>query len=174
MLECAARSGALLTNVRCSSRVANVSHIRQKFRQIDGPTLLVATAIYSLWSALIWFNALVPWWLIMPVGGYLVAWQLSLQHEAIHAFRGVPGWLRVRSSLPAARPVVALPSLSQEPQHSSSRRRSHRAGRGHRVILCVARRMGADEFLQAGSADDQPDHGGPLGTRPGAASLALW
>jgi fatty acid desaturase len=36
----------------------------------------------------------------MPVGGYLVAWHLSLQHEAIHAFRGVPGWLRVAAVFP--------------------------------------------------------------------------
>jgi len=30
----------------------------------------------------------------MPVGAYLLAWHFSLQHEAIHSFRGVPAWLR--------------------------------------------------------------------------------
>jgi fatty acid desaturase len=68
--------------------------VSNSFRQIDGPTLLVALVIYSAWVALIWFNAVLPWWVIMPVGAYLLAWHFSLQHEAIHAFRGVPAWLR--------------------------------------------------------------------------------
>lgn len=65
------------------------------FRKIDGPTLLVASAIYGAWLALIYFHALVPWWVMIPAGGYVVAWHFSLQHEAIHAFRGVPAWLRL-------------------------------------------------------------------------------
>jgi fatty acid desaturase len=68
--------------------------LRRKFRQFDGPTWLVAAAIYGLWFLLVWFHALLPWWVIMPVGAYLLAWHFSLQHEAIHAFRGVPAWLR--------------------------------------------------------------------------------
>lgn len=68
--------------------------LARKFRQCDGPTLLVAAAIYCAWFALIRFHALIPWWLMAPLGGYLVAWHFSLQHEAIHSFRGVPGWLR--------------------------------------------------------------------------------
>lgn len=71
-----------------------MSFLTDKFRQYDGPTWLVALVLYSSWAALIWFSAALPWWFILPVGGYLVAWQLSLQHEAIHAFRGVPSWLR--------------------------------------------------------------------------------
>jgi fatty acid desaturase len=66
----------------------------QKFRQIDGPTWVVAVVLYSLWGLLIGFNALLPWWVIMPAGAYLLAWHFSLQHEAIHSFRGVPAWLR--------------------------------------------------------------------------------
>lgn len=68
--------------------------LARKFRQIDGPTLLLAVVIYGAWTALIWYNAVLPWWVIMPVGAYLIAWQFSLQHEAIHAFRGIPDWLR--------------------------------------------------------------------------------
>ena len=68
--------------------------LKQKFLQIDGPTWLVAVAIYGAWVLLVWFNAVLPWWVIMPVGAYLLAWHFSLQHEAIHAFRGVPAWLR--------------------------------------------------------------------------------
>jgi fatty acid desaturase len=64
------------------------------FRRIDGPTWLVAIAIYSGWILLMRHASYLPWWVMMPIGGYLVAWHFSLQHEAIHAFRGVPRWLR--------------------------------------------------------------------------------
>jgi fatty acid desaturase len=67
---------------------------RKTFRQVDGPTWIVALVIYAAWGALIWYNAVLPWWVMMPVGAYLLAWHFSLQHEAIHSFRGVPAWLR--------------------------------------------------------------------------------
>ena len=68
--------------------------LRRNFRRFDGPTWLVALVLYALWLLLVWFNAVLPWWVIMPAGAYLIAWHFSLQHEAIHAFRGVPAWLR--------------------------------------------------------------------------------
>jgi fatty acid desaturase len=67
---------------------------RKVFRQIDGPTWIVALVIYAASGALIWYSAVLPWWFMMPVGAYLLAWHFSLQHEAIHSFRGVPAWLR--------------------------------------------------------------------------------
>jgi fatty acid desaturase len=67
---------------------------RKAFRQVDGPTWIVALVIYAAWGALIWYNAALPWWFMMPVGAYLLAWHFSLQHEAIHSFRGVPACLR--------------------------------------------------------------------------------
>ncbi len=73
---------------------ASLGSFGQAFRRIDGPTWVVAVVLYSLWLLLMWFNAVLPWWILMPVGAYLVAWHFSLQHEAIHAFRGVPAWLR--------------------------------------------------------------------------------
>src|ERR1700683_1799863 len=68
--------------------------LKQKYFQVDGPTWLVALVLYGAWILLVWFNARLPWWVIMPVGAYLIAWHFSLQHEAIHSFRGVPAWLR--------------------------------------------------------------------------------
>ncbi len=68
--------------------------LKRTFFQFDGPTWVVALVLYGAWVALVWFNAVLPWWVIMPVGAYLVAWHFSLQHEAIHAFRGTPAWLR--------------------------------------------------------------------------------
>jgi fatty acid desaturase len=71
-----------------------MASVMQKFRQVDGPTWLVAAAIYGAWFLLVWYHASIPWWLIVPIGAYLIAWHFSLQHEAIHSFRGVPAWLR--------------------------------------------------------------------------------
>jgi fatty acid desaturase len=68
--------------------------LRRKFLQFDGPTWIVALVLYGAWVLLMVFNALLPWWVIVPVGAYLLAWHFSLQHEAIHSFRGVPAWLR--------------------------------------------------------------------------------
>jgi fatty acid desaturase len=72
-----------------------VSNVTRIFRRFDGPTWIVAVVLYAAWFLLMWFNALLPWWVIMPVGAYLTAWHFSLQHEAIHSFRGVPSWLRI-------------------------------------------------------------------------------
>jgi fatty acid desaturase len=55
---------------------------------------MVAFAVYASWFLLVWYHALLPWWVLLPAGAYVIAWHLSLQHEAIHAFRGVPAWLR--------------------------------------------------------------------------------
>jgi fatty acid desaturase len=74
--------------------------VKKVFFRVDGPTWVVALALYGAWLLLVWFNALLPWWVIMPVGAYLVAWHFSLQHEAIHAFRGVPAWLRIAVVFP--------------------------------------------------------------------------
>ena len=65
------------------------------FERHEGPTLLVAFAIYASWIALLSFHHMVPWWLLAVAGGYVIQWHFSLQHEAIHAMRGLPKWLRI-------------------------------------------------------------------------------
>ena len=54
--------------------------LKKSFFQVDGPTWLVALVLYGTWTLLVWFNAALPWWVIMPVGAYLIAWHFSLQH----------------------------------------------------------------------------------------------
>jgi fatty acid desaturase len=63
-----------------------MSAIARLFFRYDGPTWLVALVLYGGWAALIWHHARLPWWVIAPLGAYLVAWHFSLQHEAIHSF----------------------------------------------------------------------------------------
>ena len=64
------------------------------WRRWELPTWGVAVAIYASWFALVWFHASIPWPLLMLLGGYVLAWHFSLQHEAIHGWRSIPRWLR--------------------------------------------------------------------------------
>jgi fatty acid desaturase len=64
------------------------------FEQHDGPTLLVAVAIYASWLSLLASHEYVPWWITALLAGYVVQWHFSLQHEAIHSMRGLPTWQR--------------------------------------------------------------------------------
>jgi fatty acid desaturase len=51
---------------------------------IEWPTLALAAVIYGGWIAMTWWHDLVPMWLLIPVGAWLVAWHSSLQHELLH------------------------------------------------------------------------------------------
>jgi len=48
------------------------------------PTWLVAVAIYSCWIFLTLNHELIPSWVLFLLGGYVVCWHGSLQHEALH------------------------------------------------------------------------------------------
>lgn len=50
----------------------------------EWPTWLLAVVIYGGWGVLTWFHAALPWWGVLPVGSWLIAWHMSLQHEVIH------------------------------------------------------------------------------------------
>jgi fatty acid desaturase len=74
--------------------------ITRKFWDVEGPTWILAVAIYGAWFLLMWFQAYIPWWAMIFLGGYVIAWQFSLQHETIHGFRGVPKWFRTLIAMP--------------------------------------------------------------------------
>lgn len=60
---------------------------------IEWPTVAVAGVMYAGFGLITLYFRLLPWWLVMPVGGYLVAWQGSLQHEVIHGHPTPWQWL---------------------------------------------------------------------------------
>jgi len=60
-------------------------------RAVEWPTLALLIPIYGGFATLTWFYHTLPLWLVVPLAAYLVAWQGSLQHEAIH---GHPTWNR--------------------------------------------------------------------------------
>ncbi len=61
--------------------------------RIEWPTLAVAAAVYGGFGLATWHHEALPWWLLLPLGGYLVAWHGSLQHEAVHGHPTPWNWL---------------------------------------------------------------------------------
>jgi fatty acid desaturase len=74
--------------------------IARAFWRYEVPTWILAVAVYGAWFLLMWYQAFIPWWLMIPLGAYVIAWQFSLQHETIHGFRGVPAWFRWAIAMP--------------------------------------------------------------------------
>jgi fatty acid desaturase len=68
--------------------------IGRLWRKYEGPTWVVATIVYGSWTLLVWFHAFIPWWLMAPLGAFVIAWHNSLQHETIHALIRVPRSVR--------------------------------------------------------------------------------
>ena len=65
--------------------------------RIEWPTIAVAVAIYGGFGLLTWWYHALPWWLVVPLAAYLLAWHGALQHEVVH---GHPTpWPRVNEGL---------------------------------------------------------------------------
>jgi len=93
------------------------------FYRFDGPTWVVAFVLYAAWAALIWFHESLTWWIVAPVGTYLVAWHFSLQHEAIHSFQSAPKWLRWAVVMPPL--GLWLPFPLYQAAHSKHHQNTH-------------------------------------------------
>lgn len=60
---------------------------------VEWPTIGVAVFVYGMFGLVTWFHDALPWWLLVPVGGYLVALHGSLQHEVVHGHPTPWRWL---------------------------------------------------------------------------------
>ena len=60
---------------------------------VEWPTVAVAAAIYSGYALLTLNYHNLPWWLVLPAGGLLLAWHGSLQHEVVHGHPTRWRWL---------------------------------------------------------------------------------
>ncbi len=60
---------------------------------LEWPTLAVAAAIYTGYGLLTLNYHSLPWWLVLPAGGFLLAWHGSLQHEVVHGHPTRWRWL---------------------------------------------------------------------------------
>ena len=60
---------------------------------VEWPTVVVAIAIYAGYFTLTLSYHDLPWWLVLPAGGFLIAWHGSLQHEVVHGHPTPWRWL---------------------------------------------------------------------------------
>ncbi len=74
--------------------------MRTAWHTFEGPTWLVAAAIYGGWIVLALGYRHFPLAIALPCAIFLTAWHSSLQHETIHAMRRVPSWLRAVLATP--------------------------------------------------------------------------
>jgi fatty acid desaturase len=76
-------------------------------RAIERPTLVLALAIHAGWLAATYWHDRLPPLVLFGVGGWLIAWHGSLQHEIIH---GHPTpWRRINALMGAAPLNLWLP-----------------------------------------------------------------
>lgn len=54
---------------------------------------LLLGMIYAGWMLATWFHEALAWWVLAPIGGVLLAWHGSFQHEAIHGHLASRRWL---------------------------------------------------------------------------------
>ena len=68
---------------------------------VDLPTVALALATYLGFGLLTWFHHDLPWWVVAPLGGYIVALHGSLQHEAVHGYPFGRRWLTTATVFPS-------------------------------------------------------------------------
>jgi len=57
---------------------------RRRVRSMELPTWGLIAVIYGGWLALTYNYNVLPWWVLLPLGAWLTAWHMSLQHEVLH------------------------------------------------------------------------------------------
>jgi fatty acid desaturase len=60
---------------------------------VEWPTIGVAALIYAAFGLLTWTHHLLPWWAVLPLGGYIVCLHGSLQHEVAHNHPTRTAWI---------------------------------------------------------------------------------
>ena len=71
-----------------------------RWQRIEGPTWLLAAAIYGGWGLATWHYQALPWWAAWPLGAWLVAWHNSFQHEALHGHPTRRTWFNTALAVP--------------------------------------------------------------------------
>ncbi len=70
-------------------------------RGVEWPTVLLFGGLYLAFGLLTWWAMVLPWWLVMPLGAYLVCLHSSAQHEALHGHPTRLSWLNELIASPA-------------------------------------------------------------------------
>jgi len=64
--------------------MTRANHPCRTDRRGEWRTIVLAAAIHVGWLAATFWHAALPAWLLAPIGGWIIAWHGSLQHETIH------------------------------------------------------------------------------------------
>ncbi len=59
-------------------------HVIWKRKKVEWQTLALAAVIYGGWFTVTYWQAALPWWIVTPIGAWLIAWHSQLQHEILH------------------------------------------------------------------------------------------
>jgi fatty acid desaturase len=66
---------------------------RRRGASVEWPTLGLAAGLYAAFGLLTWHHHQLPWWLVLPLAGYLVCLHGSLQHEVVHGHPTRIAWV---------------------------------------------------------------------------------
>lgn len=117
--DCSRKATVLTTDA--SSFKVGQSEARSSQR-VEALTCLVLAGTYLGWMLLTWQSPQLPWWLLLPLGGYVVCLHGSLQHEALH---GHPTRSRLINTLLVLPPLgLWMPYLIYRETHLEHHRTS--------------------------------------------------
>ncbi len=68
--------------------------------RVEWPTWLVAASVYGGWGLVTWHAESLPWWALLVLGAWLVAWHNSLQHETVHGHPTRRPWINTALGMP--------------------------------------------------------------------------
>lgn len=68
--------------------------IRKAFWKYEGPTWVIFSLTWVVWGTLLAYHDALPWYILWPIGGFIIALYSSFVHESVHNMRTVPRWVR--------------------------------------------------------------------------------
>jgi fatty acid desaturase len=68
--------------------------------RLEAPTWCLICTIYGGWLALTYSWTALPIWVVIPIGAWLCAWHMSLQHELIHGHPTRVTWVNTALASP--------------------------------------------------------------------------
>jgi fatty acid desaturase len=97
--------------------------LRSGLFPIEWPTVSLIALVYVVLGALLWFNAVLPWWVLLSVGAYFSALHTSLQHEVLHGHPTRNGF--VNEALVFLTPTMWLPFQRYKETHLAHHNNAH-------------------------------------------------
>jgi fatty acid desaturase len=65
----------------------------QPISKVEWPTIALIAFVYAVLAVLVWNHAILPWWIILPIGAYFAALHSSCQHEVLHGHPTRNRWI---------------------------------------------------------------------------------